>query len=64
MGRIELYWLTVTGVVLFVVHLARMEIQRYLARCDLSGRSHRGDVLMAILFERCWYCRCAWAGGF
>ena len=41
-GRIELHWLMVVGAVLFVIHLARMEFERYLARSDLSGRSHGG----------------------
>ena len=49
-GRIELYWLTVAGVVLFVVHLARMEFSDTWLGLISPVVATAGDVLMAILF--------------
>ena len=49
-GRIELHWLTVAGVVLFVVHLARMESSDTWLGLISPVVATAGDVLMAILF--------------
>lgn len=49
-GRTELYWLMVAGVVLFVVHLARMESSDTWLGLISPVVATAGDVLMAILF--------------